>query len=73
MLPLIFYHPVKDLICIIQHETTRVHAVTVISKWWRMIQAQRRLKRLRINSELECIPDIGIKYFEARNRFYNPI
>ena len=41
----------------------------LIAARWKGIQARRRLSRLRISNEIETIPDLGIKYFEARDRF----
>ena len=41
----------------------------LIASRWKGIQARRRLCRLRISNEIETLPDLGIKYFEALNRF----
>ncbi len=41
----------------------------LIAARWKGIMARRRLFRLRIGNEIQNLPDIGIKYFEARDRF----
>jgi hypothetical protein len=49
--------------------SSTMRAVRRISGWWKSILAKRRLVRLRVTRELECLPDVGVKYFEARERF----
>lgn len=59
---------------IVENKIPELQAQKVISRWWRMVLAQRRLNRLRIGKELIYLPGVGIKYKEAqasfeRNRF----
>lgn len=44
-------------------------AIIIIQKFWRKILAQRQLQRLKIKSELEYFPNIGIKYFDTKYNF----
>ena len=44
-------------------------AVDIIERNWLRILAKRRLMRLKIAKEIEHLPNIGVKYFEAMNNF----
>jgi hypothetical protein len=44
-------------------------AVNIVYYRWKCILARRRLCRLRVGNEIEVLPLIGIKYYEAMDNF----
>lgn len=55
------------------HVYDKLDATVIFQKYWRRILAKRQLQRLKIKDELEYLPHIGIKYFDAEKHWNNNI